>query len=79
MFPNRSGAFLILEDRLRETSSETGEMEGVIFGVDDLADGFSVVCAGSKGVLVLETSETGVFSFGNDLVGLLMFSLSSDV
>ena len=54
-------------------------MKGVIFGVDNLADGFSVVCAGSEGVLVLETSETGDFSFGNDSVGLLMFSLSSDV
>ena len=54
-------------------------MEGVIFGVDNSADGFSVVCAGSEGVLVLDTSETGNFSIGNDSVGLLMFSLSSDV
>ena len=54
-------------------------MESVIFGVDNSAGGFFMVCAGSKGVLVLETSETGVISFGKDLVGLLMFSLSSDV
>ena len=77
MFPNRSGAFLILEDRLSKKLSETGRIVDAVFGVDNLAGRFCAVCSGNGGVL--DISKTGVFSFGTDSVALLTFLRSSDI
>ena len=61
LFSNRSGAFLILKDRLSETSSETGTIEDPVFGVNNSTDRFCAVCLEKGGVL--ETSKIGVFLF----------------
>ena len=77
MFPNPSGAFLILDDRLIKTSSETIGIKDAVLGVYNSEGTFHAVCSESGGVL--ETSQTGVFLFGVDSVELLTFARSSDV
>ena len=56
------------------TSSERGGIEGEVFGENISAGKFCAVCLES--VAVLETSKTGVFSFGIDSMELLTFSCS---